>query len=116
MRPLSTITIAALLSVATPALAGALDGEWKRDDGKLYLIANDYGIQENPGEYGCRLQVGVVNECIAIDLCFTRIADETGLLRTHASPVEDLGPGQVTDTLRLDFEWIELDAQGKVSE
>ena len=109
------VSAALLLGSCPVAHAGDLDGVWERDDQKTYRIVENDGIVESPGsDLGCRLHWTRDDDYhLALELRFTRVADEQGWLATKALST-DAYPDAVPDKVELDFDWIDLDAKGKV--
>jgi hypothetical protein len=117
-RQLAFVFVFAVTAVlpAGRALAGDLDGIWERDDKKCYGICDDGGIQVfNEGEYGCRLGMTRTAEGrLEWHLRFSRTADEGGYFETKATSTLAF-KGAVPAKLDMDFEWVEVDAQGTVT-
>jgi hypothetical protein len=91
-----------------------LDGIWQREDGKLYAIGDDKGV-ELPlgGEYASRLTLTrAADDKIALRLHFTRVADEQGWLETRATS-KGAVPAKAK-SFELEVEFVDLDDAGKV--
>lgn len=101
--------IAAALSLllVAPAYAGDLDGAWRRDDKKLYVIVGDEGLELPLQEYASRFTIKRNEGALEWTLRFTRTADEANYFETTAKATGKVASG--AKKLDMEFGYVEFD-------
>lgn len=113
MIPRISCAVALSCLLFAPAWAGDLDGAWRRDDKKVYVIVDDEGLELPLQDYSSRFTIKRDKGALEWTLRFTRTADEANDFETTAKTTGKVVPG--SKKLEMEFGYVDLDEEeGKI--